>query len=214
MFFYNNPEVFFTINLVTGLLYKGRPFLWILGGLFVLLSVFLLLAKKRFKIVYIKFNQMLLALILFFWLPVFINLTYNNVSDSLDNLEYTEYDTSGKRIIRLCNMDFNQNGGGACCQTFSFISYAKNKLPEKSTIKLVTSPFLLPFLHYYLYPYFNFSDSIDNADYLLYYWPEDFYYNDGVLYKKISGDSYGYVGKYLVIGNMGPHKLILEKIKE
>lgn len=213
----HTPEVSYTINIVRGFLYKNIPLLWIVGIIFSLCIFILFFIKKfvkRVRIINNNFRLIIICLILIFWLPLFINLFYNNVYDFTDNLDYYKYDISGKRIIRLCNIDHYQKLGNVYCRIFSFILYTKNTLQTGETIKILSHPFMANYFQYYFYPYFNFTDSIEKADYLVYYYSSDFYYQDNILYKKFSDNKDEIVGRYDIVGARGSQEIILKKMKE
>jgi hypothetical protein len=207
------PEVLFTINIIPGLLYKNIFFSWIVGVIF-LICVLILFFIKKVKIINNNFKFIILCLVFIFWLPLYLNFFYNNIYDSMDNLEYGKYDINGKRIIRLCSMDYDQKIGGIYCRIFSFIKFTENTLPSNKTIKILSQPSLENYLQYYFYPYFNLTNSIEKADYLVYYYSADFYYKNNVLYAKNADNSEAVVGRYSLLGSRGTQELVLERLKE
>jgi len=207
------PEVFFTINITPGFLYKNIFFSWIVGATF-FICILILFFIKRAKIVDNNFKFIILCFILIFWSPLYFNFFYNNIYDFIDNFEYGKYDINGKRIIRLCSMDYDQKIGGIYCRIFSFIKFTEKILPSNKTVKILSQPSLENYLQYYFYPYFNLTGSIEKADYLLYYYSGDFYYKDNVLYIKNADNSEAIVGQYSLLSSRGTKELILERLKE
>ncbi len=114
----------------------------------------------------------------------------------------------------MCDMDHYQNIGGIYCRIFSFIQFTKNILPEKQTIKIIAYPSLANYLQYYFYPYFNLTDKIEKADYLVYYFPIDYNYQNNFLYSKGQNNQEKVIGEYFLVGERGAQELILKKIKE
>jgi len=210
LLFTDQPEAFLTINMIPGILYNSVSFTRVFGAIFVALILLMVFLRRKSKSINENFNNIIIVFFAIFWTPLFINFFYNNIYDLSENLQYSKHDISGKRIIRLCNIDHRQNLGGTFCKLFSFITYSKNNLPQKTEVKLITSPSLNPYLHYYLYPYFTFNNNASNV--LLYFSP-DHYYEDSALYKKNKNDNIE-IGQYIVVGNMGPGRLILKKSNE
>ncbi len=213
MFFIDQPELFYTINVVPGILYKNIPITILLGSVLILLIIVVLSVKKKIRFIDNHFNKLIFLFFIIFWLPLYANFFYNNFYDAVENRDYFQYSEDGKRIVRFCNMDNRGNGGGLACRMFSFIKLAQDSLPAKSKIKILTaSPFLRTYFNYYLFPRFNITNNINEAEYLLYYFDNGYSYRDNVLYK-IEPDNQGgvRVGEYLLVNSMGPARLILKK---
>ena len=218
MLFIDQPELFYTINVVPGILYKNIPVTPLLGGALALSAVFVLSAKNKIVFIGGHFDKLIFSLFIIFWLPLYVNFFYNNFYDAVENMDYSSYSENGKRTVRFCNMD-NRGGGEIACRMFSFIKLAENSLPAKSKVKILTaSPFLNTYFNYYLFPRFSITSDINEADYLLYYFHNGYRYKDNILYK-IEPDNRGEarevkIGEYSLIDNMGPRRLILKKTEK
>lgn len=212
LLFTNLPELFYTINLTPGILISSIKFnplsLTLASGLaliFANLIIFLIFYLK--KLDEKKYNAILFGLIVIAWLPLYINFTYNNLYDLSENFKVLKFSDSSKRVLRLCNMDNRQNVGGVYCRLFSFFTFIKNNLPAGSEVQLLTSPGLDAYFNYYLYPDYKI---VDQADYLLFYYPNSYIYKDSLLYHR-QGDKDFVMGKYKILFAKGNGEFILKK---
>ncbi|MFH1523129.1 MAG: hypothetical protein ABIE43_04935 [Patescibacteria group bacterium] len=212
--FINKPELFYTINLIPGIIYNNYSLTLWLGGISIILLIFVFLIIKKIKLVSIKFNRIIIYLFLLLWSPLFINFFYNNIYDLIENITYSRYSTEGKRIVRLCNIDNRGNTGGLACKMFSFIKFSEKNLERNSKIKLLTgSPFLDAYFRYYLYPNFSLTEDDNEAEYLLYYFDPEYSFKDNTLYKKIRKDNDVIevsVGEYTLINSLDLNRFILK----
>jgi len=207
-FIFDQPEVFYTINIISGIIYKNISISLILSSVLFLLCLLVVFRKRKSSFINNNFCRIILFLFLIFWTPLYINFFYNNIYDFIENYQSAKYDIAGKRIIRLCNIDHRQNLNGSACQLLSYINYAKNNLPDKTSVKIISSPSINTYLNYYTFPYFNINDK---ADYLLFYFPSDYYFKDNIVYKK-NKDKDDEVGQYSVVGSLDNNRLILKKV--
>jgi hypothetical protein len=207
------PEAFYTINLLPGILMPTKKFglltlALIIGAFFIIacLAVFFIFYFRK-NLGSKKYYSILLGLIAAVWLPLYLNFSYNNVYDLTENLSWLKYSVSAKRILRTCQMDNRQNLGNIYCRLFSFFTFTKNSLPVGTNVQLLTSPGLDGYFDYFLYPNYKIVNS---ADYILFYYPNDYIYKDNILYHR-QGDKDFVVGKYKILFAKSAAELILKK---
>ena len=204
MWLIDQPEILSTINLIPSAAYRGIPLTLIIG-----LPAMLLIIIFARKLTPVR----LIFLVLVFWLPLYANTVYNASYDLVENFSYHDLNLSKKRVLRLCNIDHRQGLNNSFCQLFSFFIQSKKVLPKNPTVALAVAPGMDIFFQYYLFPDFKFSDQA-KADYLLYYFPFDYRFLDGSLYRRgkdPNGSDKKMIGNYFLKGALGPAKLILEK---
>lgn len=208
MWLTDQPEILSTINFIPAQTFRGFSLTVIIGAS--TLAVFFILRRKiRTHVSWAA------AVIAMAWLPLYANLIYNASYDLIENSDYNRLNLEKRRILRLCNMDHRQGLGNSFCQLYSFFSYAKSLLPQNSVVSLAVDPGVSPFFTYYLYPHLTIG-NVAEADYLLFYYPIDYRYENGILYKRsgsVETREELKIGEYVVRGAMGRAKLILEKIQ-
>lgn len=219
IFFIDQPEVLSTINIIQGYLYKNVPLLWIIGGIFIFAIFVLVILKIKFDILKRNFTNIIIFIILIFWLPLFINFFYNNVYDVKENLEMFKHDVSGRRIIRYCNMDHRQGLNGEFCDLMPFIKIIKETIPEKSTIKISSKLGMSPYFYYYdLYNLYNFVHDPRQANYVIFHYSPDYYFKDSILYQAKSDFNNlvedREIGKFSIIKRTGTYLVIFKKIDD
>lgn len=199
-------EAFYTINLIPGIYIKGMPIALIIGCLF-LLSAFFLFIRKKTK----NFNPAFLSIALIFWLPLFFISFYNNFYDLFENISISQKNISEKQFIRLYNMEKTHLKNGPMREIDQFIQFVFQTIPKHSKIKIITSDFLKPYLDYFLYP--QFSQNNQNADYLIFYLPnENYAFEENKLYKKNNAQKQ-LIAQYEKITWLKNGQLILRIIK-
>jgi len=207
LLFTDLPELFYTINLIPGINF-GTLTLTLISGLFLLLAGLIIFLFFYFKkLGEKKYQTILFSLIAVAWLPLYLNFTYNNLYDLSENLKALKFSDPSKRILRMCDMDNRQNLGGVYCRLSSFFTFIKNNLSAGSEVELLTSPGLDGFFNYYLYPDYKI---IDNADYLLFYYPANYIFNNNILYKRQGGKDL-IIGKYKMLYAKSDAEFILKK---
>ncbi|PIR12910.1 hypothetical protein COV49_03850 [Candidatus Falkowbacteria bacterium CG11_big_fil_rev_8_21_14_0_20_39_10] len=211
----DQPEILSTINIIRPILFKNISLTKIIGLSLIFVIVILFISKNKAKIIKNNFNQILFYLFLAFWLPLFVNHFYNNMYDFKENIENIHLNQGEKTKDRICKIDNYQNLGGSFCQSFSFVNFSRQALPENSNISVLTTPGLQPYFHYYLIPYYKFADKVGEADYLLYNISSpDYYFIEGRLYRKskIKSEEDQLIGNYRVFNLLNKRQIILQKI--
>ncbi len=196
---FDQPEAFFTINYIPGFFIEKIPLTIMIGTVFVLCFLFFYFFKTKKK------NNFFIFLILVFWMPVYAIYFYNNFYDIAENLKIIKRENSVKRILRICNMERYYSNSSAYCRIFSFVDIMGSALPYGTEVKLLTSPYLSPYVQYYLYPYLKFND---NSKYILLYYSNKHYYEDGSVYNLDNGEK----EKCNIIASMHGGLLLEKKI--
>ncbi len=212
LIFTNSPELFYTINMIPGILISGMKVnsltLVLVSGLALIFA-----GSIAFLIFYFKnlgenkFQMILLGLIVIAWLPLYINFTYNNIYDLSENLGALKYSNSSKNILRICNIDNRQNLNGIYCRLFSFFTFVKNRLPAGSNVKILVAPGMDAYFNYYLYPNYKI---VDQADYILFYHPNNYLFKNNILYKRENNKNI-IIGKYEMLSAKSNTEFILKK---
>ncbi|MFH1745305.1 MAG: hypothetical protein ABH881_04030 [bacterium] len=210
MFFIDQPEKLWNINVIQGFLYKNFPLLAIPGILFIIFYLTLFFLRKKSVKIRNNFHVLSLCLMMFFWIPVYINYFIINIFDVQENLE-NELSSDQKKVLRLCDADVSMNG--TLCLTSSFGVFVKNNLPVGSKVKLLSYPGFQPYLYYNIYPSVSFVFDFAQADYVLLYFPSEYFFQDGILYQ-IGADENDVesLGEFELFSQMGSSRMILRKV--
>lgn len=214
MFFINQPEVFQTINFISGLEYKKIPFLLIIGGIFIFSAIIIFLLARKKEGMGENLKNYFLVLLIFFWMPIYINFLYNNFLDFKENIYVYKGDVKERQKIRLCNIDQNQNSGGKWCNIFSFLDSIDKNIPHGSAISVVKNPYFSPYFDYFLYPDYKIISSIARANYIVFYYPQDRFFitTQGVLIKVLNGRETK-IGKFKILDILNnPNEIILKRL--
>lgn len=211
----NQPEIFSTINFIPPVYYNNKSVTLILGVIFVFVALGLIFFKNKLPLLKnYQTNKILLVVIVIFWLPLYAVSLYNNIYDLKENLDIYKFNIQSKRVVRFCNMGFYQGAGDVACKFLSFTTLIKNSLPHNSSYKFLTLPGFETNFNYFLYPDFVPAKSFSDADFVLLYYPPDYYYDTNKLYQRIINNNQPEsveIGKYDLVGSMGDGILILKK---
>jgi len=210
--FFDQPEMFYTINFYPGIMYGSISLTLIIGCALLFFVSLAVLLKEKIKFVRKNFNGIIISLFVVFWVPSAINFFYNNFYDFLENLERRHYSVSAKRILRFCDLENRGGGSGAVCQMFSFIKFAENNLPANAKVKILTvNSMLKNFFYYYLTPRFNITENIDDADFILSYDYSKITFNEKNKNYLVITDNENGASKTLVLfKSLGSSRLILK----
>ena len=208
LLFTDVPELFYTINFMMEIR-LGRLTITMAAGLFLAIAALIIFLLFHFKKILDekKYNAVIIGLIVLARLPLYLNFTYNNLYDLLENLKDLEKNVSGRRILRVCRIDGRQNSHGIFCRLFSFATFAKNNLQAGIEVMLIFRPVLDGMLTYYLYPELKINDQ---ADYILLYFPDGYFYKNEILYEK-QGNQNLIIGKYKMLNAKSEVEFILKK---
>ncbi|MBD3248050.1 hypothetical protein GF382_02035 [Candidatus Falkowbacteria bacterium] len=165
-------EVFRTANVIVSPHLNGYSLVIVVGMIF-LLSAFFILIKYKGQIK----NRHLLSLTLTFWMPIFFFFAGNNIYDAYKS-SANGSSIEEKRQNRICSMD--ETAYNKVCSVIPFLEYAESKMPRGSKIMIFT--IITGAFDYFSYPYFNMVKDIDQADYVILYYPGEAYYmkSDGL----------------------------------
>ncbi|MBL7057713.1 hypothetical protein ISS03_00060 [Patescibacteria group bacterium] len=187
-FFVNQAEAFYTINMIPGV-YIGKVEVGLFIGILLFIVVLsIVLFKKRIEIFKTNFNISILYVCLFFWLPLYLIFSYNNAHDMRDNYDYVDRNLQSyhKNVVRLCNLGYTHGNGERWCALMSYVRFIKRTLPLDSRIYVLAPHDYYAYLVYNLYPSFDFASNLEEAEYVVLYYPVDYLSREGSLYKKIS----------------------------
>jgi len=176
--FISEPDQFYSVNLSPAIAINKRSAVLMLGIIFLVTSLaanFIFNKRAQAK------SNILLALILLFWSPLYLNSLYNNFYDFYDNLRALKFQDNAKRILRYCQIDMNGELGGKICQFQNFAAMSKNKIPVGSNAKIFTMNNFDVYLKYYLFPEINSIENIEQADYAILYYSANYFVSESEL---------------------------------
>lgn len=208
---FNLPEAFYTINIIRSIDINEISIVLILGILlfFIIFIIYYIKSSSKLKF---NLNNLILVIIFIFWIPVYLIIFYNNIYDLQENfVEYKNKNVLERHKIRLCNMEKVHSSNGQICQLFSYIELVNDSIPSSSLVKIISSPFIEPYLHYYLYPDYDFTYDIKNANFVLFYMSQEEYFIENSILKKKLNKKNEEIGSYKIIKSAGPGKFILKK---
>jgi hypothetical protein len=205
--FAGQAEPAYKINYIASATLWGVSAVLLLGMVFLILAGMLFVLQKKIPG---DFRRNFFILVLLGWLPLFGYFLWGNLIDLAQDFQaYGRYDAAGKRIIRLCLSDYNT---GVFCGIGSFMKLAEQSVPKDSNIAIVSDPAIEPYLAYQSIPLFNLQKNIAAADYLLLYYPPEYLFRDGILYRQKAG-SQKEIGRYSLLGARDQSKFILKAIR-
>ena len=208
------PEMTHTINYIVPPVLAGIS-LFLLSGI-----LFLVAAIIQNKFGKPASGRNLLLLFLIFWVPGYIVHFYNNFYDTYENLQVLSKKDEVKLRQRFCNMDKYQGFNGSVCGILDLYSRIEQSIPAESKLYLKGFQSIYPYAYYWYYPRFKFVRTPDEADFILYYYPANLYFDPiGSTIKlraeesPVPGDEKLLNAKYRIVAGLNQDALLLQKIQ-
>lgn len=196
-FFFHQPEVLSTINVILGPRLGSWPAVLVFGAGFILLAIsgYFLALKFSWRRTTVLFVMAALA-----WLPLFTQFVYSSVAEFNDTWFTLNLPEREQTIWRFCRIDKYQNLGGGFCGLYPFIESVRELVPKNSKVTYLTLN-LGPYLTNYLYGDYQLLVEPEQADYLLIFRPITI---DQALEKTIKE-------QFTVVAAFAPDQLILKR---
>ncbi len=213
IFFSYQPELFLSPNFIFSPVLFSYSAVFIIGGISSSIifsyTIYLQRIKKKIPSEFVLWLGITLA-----WLPLFLNFIYGGLRDSQRAITTLPLTTADQAQNRYCQIDQAQSLDNFYCNIPALVKEIYSEVPQDSHIFLLVSGVTRPFFEYQLVSDYYVTDTSDEIDYIIVYFPETPLYaeeniNNGPIFSFTNNNQH--ISRFKIKKRIKDQVLILER---